>query len=240
MKVGVISPYGLTRKGICCLLTSSSNCVPVLDLPSVPQDLDIVRKAQPDVLLYQTNGDGSGLEVVSQLHKDLPKIKILLILDNADEETELLALKAGAFGCLSRSIDPDTLLKALSVAGRGELWVSHHVATRAILKLVQAESTNGTNSKELTGREWEILSRLARGFRNKEIANALSVSENTVKTHLGIIYRKINVDCRLAATLYYFRHAKSNGEVPHQSAPRRANRKTTDVPTEQNVEPPTV
>ena len=235
MRVGLISPYELTRKALCCLITSSSNYVPVLDLPSIPKDLGILQKAQLEVLLYQTNGGGSDLEVVSQLHLDLPKIKILLILDKSDEETEMEALRAGAFGCISCSINPDTLLKALTVAGRGEVWVSQRVATRAILALAQTQSAESATSQELTCREWEILALLAKGSRNKEIANALSVSENTIKTHLGIIYRKINVDCRLAATLYYFRHAKSHGEIPHKSTSRQAKRKKAAFRSDQDA-----
>jgi DNA-binding NarL/FixJ family response regulator len=197
----------------------------VLELPNIPEDLDIPRKAHPEVLLVQTNGCVSDLDGVSRLHKLVPKIKILLYVDKADEETELQALRAGACGCVSRSIDLNSLLKAFDFIARGELWVSRHVAARVIEKLVQTESANSVPSNGLTCREREILALLATGSRNKEIAGALSVSENTVKTHLGIIYRKINVDCRLAATLYYFQHAKSDGEFPPESASHRTKRK---------------
>jgi DNA-binding NarL/FixJ family response regulator len=196
----------------------------VLELPSIPEDLDIPRKAHPEVLLLQTSGGVSDLDHVSRLHKLVPTIKILLYVDKADEETELLALRAGACGCVSRSIDLNTLLKAFDFIGRGELWVSRHVAARVVEKLVQTESANSTISNGLSRREWDILALLATGSRNKEIASALSVSENTVKTHLGTIYRKINVDCRLAATLYYFQHGKSGGELPLKSASPRAKR----------------
>jgi DNA-binding NarL/FixJ family response regulator len=197
----------------------------VLELPSIPEDLDILRKAHPEVLLLQTNGCVSDLDSVSRMHKLVPKIKILHYVDEADEERELQALRAGACGCVSRSIDLDTLLKAFDFVGRGELWVSHRVAARAVEKLLQTESANSATSNGLTRREWEILALLATGSRNKDIAGALSVSENTVKTHLGTIYRKINVDCRLAATLYYFQHGKSDGEFPLKSTSPRAKRK---------------
>jgi DNA-binding NarL/FixJ family response regulator len=115
--------------------------------------------------------------------------------------------------------------------------VSPGAATRAIGALARTESAESTTSNELTHREWEILALLAKGSRNKDIATALSVSENTVKTHLGIIYRKINVDCRLAATLYYFRHARSEEESPRKSATPRAKRKKGDVRSDQKAKP---
>jgi len=225
MRVGVISPYELCRKGLCSLIRSCSNCVLVLELPSIPEDLDIPRKANPEILLLHTGGGVADLDDVSRLHKLVPKLKILLYVDKADEETELLALRAGARGCVSRSIDLNTLLKAFDFVGRGELWVSRQMAARALEKLVLTESANSTTSNGLTRREWEILALLATGSRNKEIASALSVSENTVKTHLGSIYRKINVDSRLAATLYYFEHGKSDGEFPLKSELPWARRK---------------
>jgi DNA-binding NarL/FixJ family response regulator len=73
---------------------------------------------------------------------------------------------------------------------------------------MQPETPVSVTSNGLTPREWKVLGLLAGGSRNKEIANRLSVSENTVKTHLYTIYRKISVDCRLAATLYYFQNVK--------------------------------
>ena len=216
MRLGVISRLSLSRRGLCALLTSSKNCSIVLDLPSIPDDVEVLRKAQPEVLLFHVSGHDSDFEIVSRLHNLAPEIKILLFLDAADEEMEYQAVRAGSCGCVSNASDLDILLKAIGVIGRGEIWVSRRVASRLINKL--SEEPDTPSSDGLTPREWKVLGLLASGTRNKEIANRLSVSENTVKTHLHTIYRKINVDCRLAATLYYFQHAKSDLKYPHKSA----------------------
>jgi len=237
MRLGIISSYELFRKGLCALIASRPNCSLVLDLPDVPEDLDILRSAQPEVLLLQCNGGAADLEVVSRLHNLLPKVKILLEIDKADEETELLALRAGARGCVSKSISLDTLLRAFVVIGRGEYWVTQGVATHAISKLVHPDTADSTNSSGLTPREWEILALLAKGARNKDIATSLSVSENTVKTHLLTIYRKVNVDCRLAATLYYFEHAKQNGKLHGKAVPAPAKRYKADPRPEHDLTP---
>ena len=113
------------------------------------------------------------------------------------------------------------------------------MASRLITKLAQSESPDSANSNGLTPREWKVLGLLASGTRNKEIANRLSVSENTVKTHLYTIYRKINVDCRLAATLYYFQHVKSDGKSPHKSAvPLAKLKKSEDTRSGHEENPP--
>lgn len=225
MRLGVISRLSLSRKGLCALLASSKKCSIVLELPTLPEDVDILRKAQPEVLLFHANGSDADFEVVSRLRNLAPEIKILLFLDTADEEIEFQAIRAGACGCVSNASDLDTLIKAIGVVGRGEIWVSRQVATRLIHKLAQSETAESATSNGLTPQEWKVLGLLASGSRNKEIANRLAVSENTVKTHLYTIYRKINVDCRLAATLYYFQHVNSDGKYSHKSAAPQAKLK---------------
>ena len=227
MRVGVISRLSLSRKGMCALLASSKKCSIVLELPTIPEDLDALRKAEPEVLLFHSSGRAGDFEAVSRLRQLAPEIKILLLLDTADEDTEFQAIRAGVCGCVSNASDPDTLLKAIGAVGRGEIWVSRQVATRLIHKLAQSEAADSATSNGLTRREWTVLGLLATGTRNKEIANRLAVSENTVKTHLYTIYRKINVDCRLAATLYYFQHVKSDGDYSPKPAvpPAKLNEK---------------
>jgi DNA-binding NarL/FixJ family response regulator len=197
-----------------------------LELPTVPEDVEVLRKAQPEVLLFQASGDAADFEIVSRLRNLTPEIKTLLLIDSADEEVEFQAIRAGGCGCISNASDLNTLLKAIAVVGRGEIWVSRRVATQLIRKLAQSETSDGPTSNGLTPREWKVLGLLASGLRNKEIASRLSVSENTVKTHLYTIYRKINVDCRLAATLYYFQNVRSDGE--YKSATPFARPKTKD------------
>lgn len=226
MRLGVISRLSLSRRGLCALLASSKNCSIELDLPSIPEDLEVLRKAQLEVLLLHASGAESDFEAVSRLRTEAPEIKILLFMDAADEGTEFQAVRAGSSGCVSNATDLDTLLKAIGAVGKGEIWVSRPAASRLISKL--SEGQDNSNSNGLTSREWKVLGLLASGTRNKEIANRLAVSENTVKTHLNRIYRKINVDCRLAATLYYFQHVKTYGAHPHKSAPPQGKPKKKD------------
>jgi DNA-binding NarL/FixJ family response regulator len=217
MRVGVISRLSLSRRGLCALIASSKNCSIELDLPAIPEDVEVLRKAQLEVLLLHASEGDSDFEAVSRLRTEAPEIKILLFMDAADAGTEFQAVLAGSCGCVSNGSDLDTLLKAIGAVGKGEIWVSRPAASRLISKLSEGQAN--PNSPGLSPREWKILGLLASGTRNKEIASRLSVSENTVKTHLYRIYRKINVDCRLAATLYYFQYLKSYGAYPHNSAP---------------------
>jgi DNA-binding NarL/FixJ family response regulator len=218
MKLGVISRLALSRRGLCALLASSKNCSIVLELPAIPADSEDLLKAKPDVVLFHTNGDDSEFEAISRLRAESPEIKLLIILDTADEQTEFKAIQAGGAGCVSSASDPDLLLSAIAAVGRGEIWARRRVASQLIEKLRESEAVRVPASNGLTPKEWCVLGLLASGSRNKGIANRLSISENTVKTHLYTIYRKINVDSRLAATLYYFEHAKTNGKLGGEPA----------------------
>ncbi len=229
MRLGVISRLSLARKGLCALLASNKNCSIVLELPTIPEDVDVLRKAQVEVLLFQVRTGDSDFEVVSRLRNLVPEVKVLLFLDSANEEIEFQAIRAGGCGCFSNASDLDMLLRAIGAVGRGEIWVSRGGASRLITKLAQTETPDGRVSNGLTPQEWKVLGLLASGSRNKEIANRLSVSENTVKTHLYTIYRKIKVDCRLAATLYYFQHAKSDEKYSHKSAESQGKAKKKDI-----------
>jgi DNA-binding NarL/FixJ family response regulator len=194
----------------------------------MPKDVEVLRKAQPEVLLLHANGGDSDFEIVSRLRDFAPEIKVLLLMDATDEEKEFQAIRAGSCGCISIASDLDNLMKVLSAIRKGEIWVSRLVASRLISKLSEAQDSPNTNG--LMPVEWKVLGLLASGTRNKEIANRLSVSEKTVKTHLDTIYRKINVDCRLAATLYYFHHVKSDGKYPRKSAPPQRKLKRKNAP----------
>jgi DNA-binding NarL/FixJ family response regulator len=99
---------------------------------------------------------------------------------------------------------------------RGEVWISHRASSQLLKKLVRRDRQEEIG--DLTRREWEILVLVAAGKRNKEIASRLCVSENTVKTHLYAIYRKLHASTRMEAALFFFQHANRQ-PVPSNAQP---------------------
>jgi len=160
MRLGVISRLSLSRKGLCALLTSSKRCSIVLELPCIPEDVEVLRKAHPDVLLLHTSGDAGDFEVISRLRNLMPEIKMLLLLDSADEDMEFQAIRAGVCGCVSNASDLNTLLTAIGAVGRGEIWVSRGVASRLIKNLALRRGRKlplRTGSRPANGRFWDCL-----------------------------------------------------------------------------------
>ena len=227
MDVALVSPRRIIRKGLCTLLTQKNSIRVVADVDNAIDGFDLFRKTKPEIVLIDCTNPASDLETLSRMRILLPETKLLLLIETPNEDFELRAIKAGARGCVPKEADPQDLERALQVVGKGEIWVSQHLATRMIERFMHGADGDGPEPNGLTDREWQILAFVAHGERNKEIAEHLCVSENTVKTHLATIYRKLRVATRLEAALHFFQQAKSNG---HSPLPNSKFRKQTNRP----------
>ena len=229
MRLGVISRLSLTRKGLCALLASSRTVRSSWTFPAFRRiSMSCARRKRRFCFITPTAAvpiskpsPGCGIS--------RPKSESCSFSTRRMRNWSFRRFGRGS-GCVSNTSDLETLLKAIGAVGRGELWVSRQRASRLIARLAQAQPPDGLTSNGLTPQEWKVLGLLASGSRNKDIANRLSVSENTVKTHLYTIYRKVNVDCRLAATLYYFQRVKSDGNPSQTSSESQANPKKKGTP----------
>lgn len=214
MDVVLVSPRRIIRKGLCTLL-EQQNCLRVVaDVDSAVESYEIIRHTKPEVLLVDSMNAAIDLENLGRLRRLFPDLRVLLLIESSNEDFELHAIKAGARGCIPKEADPQVLERALHAVGRGEIWASHHLSTRLIERFAQSSEEDGTDAEGLTEREWQVLAFVAQGLRNKEIAGQLSVAENTVKTHLAAIYKKLRVTTRLEAALQFFHDAKRNGHSP--------------------------
>ena len=171
------------------------------------QTIDAIRNFKPDiVLLDSTMPKMNGIKVLPAIREKSQKTKALMITTDNDEVMIFKILKAGAKGYLSKNASISDLIKAIQTVHQGELWVERKLKARflegkAILDS-RKESPIVGKKGVLTPREKEVLSILAKGYTNKEIAQTLSISERTVKSHLNNIFRKLNVTRRLKAILY--------------------------------------
>jgi DNA-binding NarL/FixJ family response regulator len=211
--IAIIGSYKIGREGLRALLGEKGAFRMIAQADSIGDDFESIRKGHPEIVLLDSTSPGSDLEAVFTLRRLLPKTKILLLSDSPNEDFDFYAIKAGARGCVSKRADPQTLERALLAVARGEIWASHHLAARLIERVTHQPEAEQAKSEEFTEREWEILAFVAQGCRNKEIADRLCVSENTIKTHLASIYRKLRVTTRLEAALHFFQRAKENGGV---------------------------
>jgi len=154
-RLGVFSPCLLARKALCALLASKKDFNIALELDSALANAELVRKSHPDVSLVNAVDPGFDLKDVSLLQKLVPEAKVVLSAHEVNEQFEVQAIRAGAWGGVSRRSHPEVLEKALRVVAQGDLWVSHHTATRLIGKSVRHGEVEDERADSLTHRERE-------------------------------------------------------------------------------------
>ena len=167
----------------------------------VLSDLKEIIKLKPDVILAEYSSDFNNLVDLAGSFEDVKKMKILLIGDRQSHFISDRFLKEmiskGVLGIRPPSADSDLLKKALKAICNGEVWLDRD----SLIKLLSAVQRPEKYVK-LGKREREIIFHICQGYRNKEIANKLNISEQTVKSHCNRIYKKLGVSDRLQLALY--------------------------------------
>ena len=215
IKILIADDHALLRQGIKRVLNFEEDLEVVGEAEDGQETLARTLVLQPDILLLDLNMPGlSGLEVTRQLQaaKSRTKISVLTIHDSDNYVLELL--KNGALGYLLKDVEPTMLIKAIHVVNEGNAFVYPKLAERIFGGLSESDDVNEkaremwreSRSERLTAREMDVLSCIAKGFSNQDIAQALFVSEKTVKNHLTNIFRKLNVNDRTQALIYVLKH----------------------------------
>jgi DNA-binding NarL/FixJ family response regulator len=155
----------------------------------------------PDVVLMDINLTGmSGIECVAKLKERIPGMQVLMLTTYDDGELIFNSLRAGANGYLLKNMPREELVQAVQQVHAGGAPMSLHIARKVISYFHQAGKT-AEELGQLTGREQEILRLLARGYLYKEIADHLSISMSTVRTHVSAVYGKLQVHSRTEAAM---------------------------------------
>lgn len=156
---------------------------------------------QPQVVLMDINLPGmSGIECTARLKNDLPATQILMVTVHSDNERVFAALEAGASGYLLKRMASKELLAAITDMVRGGAPMTGEIARKVIDSFRRPAAGP---AERLTTREEEILLLLTQGYANKEIADRLAISFDTVRTHLRHIYEKLHVRSRTEAATKY-------------------------------------
>lgn len=165
--------------------------------------LAAVRRYEPDVLLLDIRMPRhDGLTVLRELSREEHTTKVVLLAAALEEEEVLEALRLGVRGMLLKELAPQMVVQCVRKVHAGGQWVEKQAFGRALDTLLRREAGEREAASVLTPREIEMVSMVARGLRNKEMSQRLSISEGTVKIHLHNIYRKLKVENRVELILY--------------------------------------
>jgi len=187
-----------TRVGLRLALEPEARCTEVADADSA---VDAAIRDRPDVCLLGLDTAGQGLRVANEIATRVPSAAVILLTNRLDEEEFMAAVRAGASGYLTSSLDPARLPDVVRGALRGEPAVPRRFVSRLLDELRTRERRRsvvleGRGRVALTSREWDVVELLLRSATTAEIASDLGVAPVTVRRHLGSVERKLGVSTR--------------------------------------------
>ncbi|KAA0118369.1 response regulator transcription factor [Mycolicibacterium sp. P9-22] len=203
LRLVLVDDHEMVIEGLKAMLTSFNERVEVVGQAiGAEQAVTVVQELQPDIVLCDVRMQGSsGLDLCLALRERDPDRKVVMLSVYDDEQYLFQALRVGAAGYLLKSISSDELVRQLEFVHRGQTAIDPGMAARAAdtaARLQRDEFWPGVR-QGLTQRESEILSYVVSGLSNRGIANKLVIGDETVKTHLSSIYRKLGVGDRTGA-----------------------------------------
>lgn len=177
---------------------------------SAEEALKKVDAFRPRVVLMDINlPKMSGIEATARIKRHLPDIQVIMVTVYRDHDQIFAALKAGASGYLIKRSTPEEVRQAIRDVCTGGAPMSAEIARRVVEAFHQPAPAGGVEEVNLSKRETEILELLTKGLANKEIADRLDISVETVRVHLRRVYEKLHVHSRTEAAMK-FRDAKEN------------------------------
>ena len=218
IRVLIVDDHRMVRQGLRTFLELQDHSVqPIVVVGEAEnglQAVELASQSKPDIVLLDLVMPlMDGIHATPDILKCSPETRIIILTSFAEEDKVLPAIRAGAQGYLLKDIRPDELVRAIREAHAGRVQLHPEAAKRLISAVTTPESTPprvpGPVDGKLTEREQEVLSLIADGLSNHEIAEKMFISEKTVKTHVSNILGKLHLADRTQAAIYALKHGRT-------------------------------
>jgi DNA-binding NarL/FixJ family response regulator len=201
-----VDDHKMMRDGLRAVLERQPEMAVVGEASSGHEAIALVPKLAPDVVVMDVTMPGlNGIDATRKLIGEWPGLKIIGLSMNSDRRYVLAMFEAGAVGYLLKNAASDELIQAIQAIGRSQTYISPGIADLVVASLRQSEFPPSSETKELSGRERQVLQLLAEGKASKEIAVELGVALPTVETHRRQIMIKLNIHSIAELTKYAIR-----------------------------------
>ena len=215
IRLVLVDDHALVRVGMRAILERENDIEIVGEADDGRSAHDVALETNPQIILMDLSLPApGGIEATQRIKRDLPATGIIILAPDEDEEALFQAIRAGAAAFILKDVGPDDLVTIIRRVALGEFLINDKVFAKPsvasrVLKEFRELSVYGADAQPifapLSPREVEILDNIAQGMTNKQVAYALSISEQTVKTHMSSILRKLAVNDRTQAVVYAMR-----------------------------------
>ncbi len=214
IRVLIVDDHKMFRQGLISLIRTHSELAEVVgEAATAAEAISMTERLQPDVVLmdiYLPNGDG--LQATREIKRRFPQVAVV-ILTSSDRNDHLLeAVRSEASGYLLKNLDADELFNTLEAIMQGEVPMTRAMASSVLKNYLKQMRHDEEQVDALTERELAVLHLVAKGSSNPQIADELSISINTVKTHLRNILDKLQLDNRTQAATFAIEHGIANAQ----------------------------
>ncbi|MCY1119479.1 response regulator transcription factor [Bacillus safensis] len=201
-QIVIVDDHFVVREGLKLILETDQRFDVVGEAEDGAKGLDVLKEKAPDLVLLDLNMPNmSGLEMLKEMQSLQLKVPVLILTTYNEEKLMIEGLQLGAKGYLLKDASRENLFYTIEAAIRGDILLQANVAAK-VFESTEQQVTPNHLKKEinmLTEKEMLVLQAVARGFRSKEIAFDMGISERTVKAHLTNIYQKLEVTSRAEA-----------------------------------------
>ena len=207
ISVLIVDDHGVVRQGLRTYLELLDDIRIVGEATNGEDAVEQVRSHRPDIVLMDLIMPVmNGVDATRQILDTNPGTKVIVLTSFAEDDLVFPAIEAGASGYLLKDVDPADLHQAIQAVNAGEIQLHPEVTKKLVHRVMAPEASVEPSLSGLTPREREVLSLIARGHSNREIALSLSISEKTVKSHVSNILGKLQLSDRTQAAIYAHKH----------------------------------
>ncbi len=214
IRIAIADPHSIYRDGLRKLLSAESDLEIVSEASSPSLLLSSLAVTRPDVILISTPFEPSpGPDVFSVIQLSYPDVKVIVLSSASDQDEFVRNVRLGARGIVQKITHGSMLIKAIRKVQDGEFWLDRSTTAEVVRHFTERQTETAAEPQHnegripaLSRREREIVNLVTHGLRNKELAEKLQISEQTVKNHMHNIFDKLGVSDRLELALYAIHH----------------------------------
>jgi NarL family two-component system response regulator LiaR len=210
IRVILVEDYTIVGQALATMLSFEGDVEVIATTASGVDAVRLATELRPDIVIMDVGLEGlNGIEATRKISDRVPSVGVVVLTMYDDDDTVTRAIAAGARGYVPKTASREDLITAIRTVAGGEAFL-HHTVTAPFLRRMAPLADRTVAEERLTDREQDVLAHLAEGMTTKQIARALVLGEETVKTHLARIYQKLGVNDRVQAVA----HAIRRGLVP--------------------------